>query len=694
MGAIDEIKARLDIVEIIGESVQLRKTGKTYLGFCPFHHNTRTPAFTVYPDSQSFYCFGCHAAGSVFDFVMRKEGLEFRDTLQLLAQRAGVQLKERTPEDEQHDQQRVRLLDIVALAARYFNYILLQHRRGQPARDYVDERGITPETVEVFQLGYSLPEWGHLLNYLTTRKGFAPEEVEAAGLAGRSEKGTWYDRFRGRLMFPIHNTRGEVVGFGGRSLEAQSAEQKAHNDDKQDRSTLSRTPKYLNTPQTLLFDKSHVLYGLHLARDAIRSADASIIVEGYVDVLTAHQHGFRNVVAPLGTALNTTHIGLLKRLSHNVYLALDADAAGQKATLRGVSTLQSAVDEEEADLHPVVTAGGLVRWETDITLHIIKIPPGFDPDDLIKNNPQQWRDLVASAVPVMDFYLDAHTADLDLAQPHHQRLALERLVPLVAQLEGAQQRVYIARLEQVTGIKAELILDMVHSQPRQPAAGSRRPQHSPEPPPAAGSPAPPRRRGALPDPHLVALDYRAPPLTLPEDHLMALVLRYPTVCSRVAEVIVQDLDQFPLLQEFLKADIKQLLDSTENRILWQVWVDAGSPALTCSPDGATDTLVEWAQDLDEPLRAQAEQLAMLKLPSSVEYRYMQDAEESTRRLRIRQVRAWQRYLSEKTAELEDEEEQQRTVARLVELSRYLGYLSKPPIRKSYTLDLRHTLEGE
>lgn len=170
MSVIDDIKSRLDIVEIIGETVQLRKSGRAYVGFCPFHHNTRTPAFTVYPDTQSFYCFGCHAAGSVFDFVMRKQGLDFPEVLQQLAHQAGVQLKERKPEEQQEDHHRTRLLDLNASAARYFNYLLLQHRRGQPGRDYLARRGLSTETIEQFQLGYSLNEWDHLLTALIEKK--------------------------------------------------------------------------------------------------------------------------------------------------------------------------------------------------------------------------------------------------------------------------------------------------------------------------------------------------------------------------------------------------------------------------------------------------------------------------------------------------------------------------------------------
>ena len=408
MGSIDDVKERTDIVELIGSSgVSLRKTGRSFVGFCPFHANTRTPAFTVYPESQSFYCFGCHASGTAFDYLMRKEGLEFREALEELARRAGVQLAERSDEDRQLDAQRTRLLEICAAAAKYFNYVLLSLARAQPGRDYVAKRELSPETVESFQIGYSLDDWGHLLHYLTEKKGYTPESVEAAGLAVRSETRGYYDRFRGRLIFPIRNGRGEVVGFGGRALG-------------------DGQPKYLNTPETLLYKKGDLLYGLDLARDAVRAADATVVVEGYIDVLSAHQHGFRNVVAPLGTALTRNHVAMLKKLSHNVFLALDADAAGQKATLRGLDALQDR-SAEEGEGRVAVSAEGAVRMESDVNLKIIRMPEGRDPDEVIKGDPELWQRLIGEAVPVMDFYIDAYTSGLDLSHPQGQSAALDRL---------------------------------------------------------------------------------------------------------------------------------------------------------------------------------------------------------------------------------------------------------------------------
>ena len=205
----DQIKERIDVVEFISQYVNLRKAGRNFVGFCPFHPNSRTPAFTVFPDTQSYHCFGCKASGTVFDFLMRREGLEFKDALEQLARRAGVQLKERTEEDDQQDRLRTRLLDINSAAATYFHHMLVKSPKGEAARAYVAKRQIDAPTVEAFQLGYAPDDWSALLGYLTDRKGFQPEEIEAAGLIIKHETRGYYDRFRGRLMFPIRGAKGE-----------------------------------------------------------------------------------------------------------------------------------------------------------------------------------------------------------------------------------------------------------------------------------------------------------------------------------------------------------------------------------------------------------------------------------------------------------------------------------------------------
>lgn len=663
MGAIDDIKERLDIVEIITSmGVALRRTGRSFVGFCPFHPNSRTPAFTVYPDSQTFYCFGCHASGTVFDFVMKKQGLDFRETLQLLAVRAGVQLQERNAAEQQEDRTRTKLIELNTAAALYFNYVLLNFKRAQPGRDYGEKRGISPEMIEAFQLGFSLDDWTPLFAYLTERKGYTPEEVVAAGLALSHEQRGYYDRFRGRLIFPIRNVKGEVVGFGGRALgDAQ--------------------PKYLNTPQTLVFDKSSILYGMDRARDAIRSNDAAVVVEGYVDVITAHQYGFRNVVAPLGTALNRGHVAMLKRLTNNVYLALDADAAGQRATLRGLTIAEESGEAEEAG-HAVVTAQGVVMWQNDLNLRIIRLTGGRDPDEVIRANPEEWQELVAHAAPVMDFYIDAYTAGQDLSQPQVQRQALDRLLPLLSRLDATQQRVYIARLEQVVGIRAELILDLLRGGgPR----GDGKPQRPGEPQrPAQGA----QRHPTQGKPSATARKATIPAAVAPrEDYLLALAFRFPPVERIVDETLTAELTAYPRVANLLRSDLASLLERPQSLALWQAW--QREPATQHDDAG----LFAWVAQLEPALHEFAESVINLKFPRSLDYRFRQDTERLAREMRLRQTRTWQSRIGHHIDDMEPSPERDEAQALNNELAHFLAIINKPR-RHSLYPDLRDTLGRE
>jgi DNA primase len=688
MSQIDEVRDKIDIVELIGSlGVALRKTGRSYVGFCPFHPNSRTPAFHVYPDNQSYHCFGCQAHGTAFDFVMAKQGLDFRAALELLAARAGVKLEPRTDEARQEDARRTKLLEINAAAARYFNYILTTMRRGEPARDYVAKRAISAEMVEQFQLGYSLDEWSHCLAYLVDKKGFAAEDVEAAGLAINHESRGRYDRFRGRLIFPIRNAKGEIVGFGGRALG-------------------DGQPKYLNTPETLLYKKGDLLYGLDLAREAIRTEDRTVVVEGYVDVITAHQHGFRNVVAPLGTALTKSHVALLKRLSHNVFMALDADAAGQKATLRGLSALRDSAGE---DGRLVATAQGAVRLESDVALRIIRMPEGRDPDEVIKADPELWKRLVTEAVPVMEFYLGAYTAGLDLKSPTDQNTALERLLPLLAELDGAQQRVYVSRVEQVVGIRAELIIDLLRgnvagaqrlwgkgAKGERGAPGDRKGKGR-----RPGDPEP-RRQGAWevpappPDdaPH-PAEAYAAPGAAprrpaadlrrSPEAYLLSLALRHTTVDAAVEALLEEGLAGHPAMRELFGGGVEDLLEDPVNQA---IWAQISVLPLEWRPSTPED-LAAWAATLDAPLRERAEQLIAGVGSRPDDYRYRQEAEHCARTIRVDQARALQRRLLQRLAD-EPGSDHVDTLAQLNAVTEFLASATTP--RRSSTFpDLRDVL---
>ena len=286
MSVTDDIKSRLDIVDVISEYVQLRKSGHSYSGFCPFHSNSRTPAFVVFPDSQTWRCFGaCAEGGDVFGFLMKKEGLEFKEALHLLAERAGVTLEAITPERTEKTAAADRLTNLLAAATDYFHHLFLYAPEAELPRRYMTNRGITQKTLETFQIGFSLNRWDACRTHFQ-EQGYTHQELLEVGLLTiNEEKGTTYDRFRNRLMFPIKDVSGRVVGFGARTLEKDGL------------------PKYLNSPQTALFNKSHLLFGLDLAKRQIREARQAVIVEGYMDMIQAWQAGYNNVIAQMGTAL-------------------------------------------------------------------------------------------------------------------------------------------------------------------------------------------------------------------------------------------------------------------------------------------------------------------------------------------------------------------------------------------------------
>ena len=321
MTVVDDVKQRVDIVEVVGQYVQLLKAGRNFRALCPFH-SERTPSFFVSPERQSWHCFGaCGIGGDVLSFVMKKEGVEFGEALRLLAERAGVRLPERR-EEETAAWERSRQAN--EAAAQFFHHALLNSEAGQGGKRYLEERGLDLKTMQAFQLGFSPPGWDNLCRYLRER-GFRDEELLAAGLATAGDRGL-RDLFRQRIIFPIADQRGRVVGFGGRAF-APKGEEEAQ-------------PKYLNTPQTPLFDKGSLLYALDRAQEEIRRQGSAVIVEGYMDAIAAHQHGFSNVVASMGTALTERQVRLMKRFTRDVVLALDADTAGQEATLRAVEYQQ------------------------------------------------------------------------------------------------------------------------------------------------------------------------------------------------------------------------------------------------------------------------------------------------------------------------------------------------------------------
>jgi DNA primase len=439
MGAVDEVKQRTDIVEVIGREVTLVKAGRTFKGLCPFH-SEKNPSFYVYPEQQSWHCFGCNSGGDVFSFIMKKQNIEFGEALRQLAQKAGVVIPTKF-EPGMESKEKQRLYDVNQAAAQYFHNLLLNSPAGKKAQGYIAKRGFTEETVKEFQLGYSANSWEELKKYLLERD-YTEKEMLDAGLIIEAEDKKSHDRFRDKLMFPILDVRGRVTGFGGRALD-------------------DSLPKYTNSPQTPLFDKSGTLYGINLAKDAVREQDTAVIVEGYMDVITAHQNGFNNAVASMGTAVTERQVTILKRLTRNLSLALDADAAGEEAMLRTVG-YENSLDAE---------------------IKVIILPEGKDPDDVIKEDSENWRKLVAAAVPIVDYTFDMATAGLDLNTARGKALARDRLLPIVGEIKDNVRRAHY--LQKLAGLlrvsERDLEADLARLRPRQTRRQARTPEPEPKP---------------------------------------------------------------------------------------------------------------------------------------------------------------------------------------------------------------------
>jgi len=464
MGAVDEVKQKIDIVEVIGRDITLVKAGRTFKGLCPFH-GEKNPSFYVYPEQQSWHCFGCNNGGDVFSFIMKKQNIDFGEALRQLAQKAGVVVPTRF-EPGMESEEKQRLYQINQATAQYFHNLLLNSPAGKKAQAYINKRGFNEETVKNFQLGYSPDSWEALKNYLTERD-YTEKEMITAGLVIEPEGKKPHDRFRNKLMFPILDIRGQITGFGGRALD-------------------DSMPKYTNSPQTPLFDKSGTLYGINLAKDAIREQDTAVIVEGYMDVITAHQNGFNNAVASMGTAVTEKQVGILKRLTRNMALALDADAAGEEATLRTVG-YENTLDAE---------------------IRVIILPKGKDPDDVIKDDIENWRKLVAAAVPIVDYTFDMATAGLDLNTAKGKASARDRLLPIIGEIKDNVRRAHY--LQKLAGLlrvsERDLEADLARIRPKQ----VRRRTSAPEP------------KAAVP----------APISSPKEEYCLALLLQHPELKSQ------------------------------------------------------------------------------------------------------------------------------------------------------------------
>ncbi len=416
MTVIDDIKARLDILEVVGQQVQLQRSGRSYKGNCPFHQE-RTPSFHVFPDRQSWRCFGaCATGGDAVSFVMRSENMEFGEAIRQLAQRVGLPLPSR--QDSRSDHPAYRINEV---ACAFFQRALAS-TTGAEARAYLERRGLDRTTTEAFQLGLAPPDGEPLRSHLL-REGFDAGQLVAAGVVREGEDGQQRDMFRGRLMIPIRDAEGRLAGFGGRAL-----------DDSE--------PKYLNSPQNEVFDKSRILYAMDRARDDMRR-DGAVIVEGYMDAIAAHQAGFRNVVASMGTALTEPQVNAIRRLTGHVTMALDQDAAGQQATLRSLESSWNIYQSRVAGRAGSTT---VLQQQQNPEIRIAAMPSGQDPDEVIRRSPDEWRALVANASPLLEFVITAMAASVDPTSPRGKAAIAEQVSRLIFAIQDAPQQDHYLRM--------------------------------------------------------------------------------------------------------------------------------------------------------------------------------------------------------------------------------------------------------
>lgn len=416
---VEKIKNTVDIVDFISDYVPLKRSGNNYKGLCPFHQE-KTPSFNVNQENQFYYCFGCGAGGDLFKFLMEIENITFKEALEVLASRAGLSIPTyNSPYQEQEILERERIFNLHSLTARFYHYILLKTTAGKKALEYLSRRGFTEEDFRNYYLGYAPQTWDSLLKFLL-KKGFTTEEILKAGLVTRGKSGHYYDRFRDRVIFPIFNIRGEVIAFGGRILEESNS-----------------APKYLNSPETVIFKKSENLYGLNWARNSIRESASAIVMEGYTDVMTAHKYGLNNTIASLGTAFTAEHARLLKRYAQNIYIAYDADTAGAAATLRGMELLE----------------------REGLNVKVIQLPASMDPDDFIKKEGKEgFSSLVESAVSLIDYKVQQLEKEHDPATIEGKISFTKELVRLFARIDDQVKRdIYVQALAEKYNIEIETI---------------------------------------------------------------------------------------------------------------------------------------------------------------------------------------------------------------------------------------------
>jgi DNA primase len=415
MDQLEEVKSKIDLVELISEYVPLKKTGRNFKAICPFHSET-APSFIVSPERQIWKCFGCSRGGDHFRFLMEMDGLEFGEALRTLAKRVGVKLRSYRPSEGERVKQL--LYEINHLAGEFFHYLLLNHGAGKPALDYILGRGITKKSLELFKIGYAPAQWDGLIKYLANKKQYRLEDIEKAGLIIKGQKG-FYDRFRGRLMFPLKDHRNSVCGFAGRVLQPEVKE-----------------AKYVNTPETMVYFKSNLLYGLSETKQAIKKQDEAVLVEGELDLISSYQAGVQNVIAIKGSALTEHQVRLLSRFTQNLTFALDQDVAGDAAARRGIQ---------------VADAAGMA-------IKVVILKGGKDPDEVAQKDPKKWQKLVKEAVGVYDYFLSAALDRFDPETAEGKRKISQELIPVLAKISNEIVRAHYAKhLSESLGVDEAVI---------------------------------------------------------------------------------------------------------------------------------------------------------------------------------------------------------------------------------------------
>ncbi|MDD4996477.1 MAG: DNA primase [Patescibacteria group bacterium] len=408
MDLIEEIKSKIDIIDLISEYVQVRQVGNSFRALCPFHRE-KTPSFFISPEKQIWHCFGaCNEGGDIFKFIMKMENMEFPEALRVLAKRAGVTIDRYNP---QAVSQKTKLFDICRWSAEFYHKVFWESPLAEKARNYLlKERKLNKKIINEFQIGFVPDKWDALLKFLTKR-GFKEKDIEAAGMIIKSNRGGFYDRFRHRLTFPIADVHDQIVGFTARILPGSEDEKKS--------------PKYINTPDTLIYNKSRILYGLNKAKNKAKKEDFLILVEGNMDVLACYQAGYENVICTSGTALTHDQIKILQRYTSNIVLAFDIDLAGQAATQRSIDML----------------------LQQSLNVNVLRLRKGKDPDEFIRTDLSGWKKAVKEPQPIMEYYFSLAFKDKDLNKIEDKKQISRILLPIIAKLgDSVEQDLWLKKI--------------------------------------------------------------------------------------------------------------------------------------------------------------------------------------------------------------------------------------------------------